>query len=87
MTTTHPKIIFLFMIEVVKYLGLGGQNILVLMVYINDEGGEEFLYITDPETHKVCKTTLDGRKVLEIDTPKEINSYVKKINLNQQKQP
>ena len=25
----------------------------------------------------MCKTTLDGRKVLEIDTPKEINSYVK----------
>jgi hypothetical protein len=42
---------------------------------ISEEGEEEFLFITDPETHKVCKTTLKGRKLFEINTPREISDY------------
>jgi peptidylamidoglycolate lyase len=42
---------------------------------IHDENGEEFLYITDTDSHKVAKTTLDGRVVLELDYPKETGQY------------
>ena len=43
---------------------------------INDEGGEEMLYITDPEAKfEVCKTTLDGKKVLTIKYPEEVGIY------------
>ena len=79
MTTTHPKNNILIYDRSGKILGSWGTEYPGAHgLTINDEGGEEFLYITDPETHKVCKTTLDGKKVLEIDTPKEIDSYVKK---------
>ena len=43
---------------------------------ISDEGGEEFLYITDAEhRHRVFKTTLDGRVLLELTYPREIIDY------------
>lgn len=43
---------------------------------INDEGGTEYLYVTDPESKfEVCKTTLDGRKLLNITFPKEAEIY------------
>lgn len=35
-----------------------------------DEGGEEFLFITDTDLHKVFKTTLKGKVLLELDYPK-----------------
>ncbi|MEM9326046.1 MAG: 6-bladed beta-propeller, partial [Bacteroidota bacterium] len=38
---------------------------------LHDEGGEEFLYITDPGSGRVVKTTLEGQIVLEIDPRKE----------------
>lgn len=42
---------------------------------IHDEGGEEFLYITDHELGEVYKTTLDGRILLTIRHPKHIGAY------------
>ena len=52
----------------INYKGAHGLTIF-------DEGGEEFLYITDPDSHKICKTTLKGKKILELSFPKEISSY------------
>jgi hypothetical protein len=42
---------------------------------IHDEGGEEFLYITDHEKGEVYKTTLEGRLLLTIKHPKFIGAY------------
>jgi len=76
MTTTHPKNNILIYDRGGKILGSWGTEYpgahgLTLI----EEGNEEFLFITDPETHKVCKTTLKGKKLLEINTPKEITQY------------
>lgn len=38
---------------------------------LSDEGGEEFLFITDPNSGRVVKTTLDGKIILEINPRKE----------------
>ena len=40
-----------------------------------DEGGEEVLFICDPETGRVVKTTLDGKIVMELPHPKTIGLY------------
>jgi len=42
---------------------------------ITGEGNEQFLFITDPETHKVFKTTLDGRVLMTFNRPREVNEY------------
>lgn len=42
---------------------------------ISDEGGEEFLYITDTERHEVIKTTLEGRVVLVLPFPQDAGKY------------
>ena len=42
---------------------------------IFDEGGEEFLYVTDPDNNKFCKTTLKGKKIFELKAPREISEY------------
>jgi sugar lactone lactonase YvrE len=43
---------------------------------LKDEGGTEYLYITDPEgKFEVCKTTLDGNKLLTITYPEEAGIY------------
>ena len=42
---------------------------------IHDEGGEEFLYITDHELGEVYKTTLDGRILMTIRHPRFIGQY------------
>ncbi len=42
---------------------------------IADEGGEQFLFITDTDINKVYKTTLDGRVLLERSAPKETEMY------------
>lgn len=44
---------------------------------ISNEGEEEFLWITDPERHKVFKTNLNGDILMTINTPKEIKEYTK----------
>ncbi len=76
MTTTHPKNNILIYDRGGKILGSWGTEYPGAHgLTLSNEGGEEFLFITDPETHKVCKTTLDGKKLLQIDTPKEIANY------------
>ncbi len=40
-----------------------------------DEGGEEVLFICDPNTGRVVKTTLDGKPIMELPNPKTINVY------------
>ncbi len=43
---------------------------------IHDEGDQEMLYVTDPEAKfEVCKTTLNGKKLLTITYPKEAEIY------------
>jgi 6-bladed beta-propeller len=42
---------------------------------LSDEGGEEVLFICDPETGRVVKTTVDGKQILELPNPKSINVY------------
>ncbi|MEO9872319.1 NHL repeat-containing protein [Ekhidna sp.] len=42
---------------------------------ISDEGGEDFLYITDTELHQVMKTTLDGQIVMKLAYPIEAEEY------------
>jgi peptidylamidoglycolate lyase len=76
MTTTHPKNNILIYDRSGKILDAWGTDFPGAhgLTY-SPEGEEEFLFITDPETHKVCKTTLDGKKLLEFTTPKEIAEY------------
>lgn len=42
---------------------------------IHGEGNEQFLLITDPDTHKVFKTTLDGRILHTFGRPMEVGGY------------
>lgn len=42
---------------------------------ITEEGGEEFLFITDSDMGKVYKTTLDGKTLMELEAPKAITNY------------
>jgi len=42
---------------------------------LSNEGGEEFLFITDYERHQVVKTDLNGKVLLTLDYPKEIKAY------------
>lgn len=78
MTTTHKKN------NILKYnqdgkiidswtIGEEGTHGLTIV----DEGGEEFLFITDYEAHKVYKTTKKGKILLEIDWPKNLEEYKK----------
>ena len=76
MTTTHPKNNILIYDRGGKILGSWGTDYPGAHgLTLCKEGNEEFLFITDPETHKVCKTTLKGKKLLEIKMPKEISDY------------
>ncbi|MFK7786663.1 MAG: 6-bladed beta-propeller, partial [Crocinitomicaceae bacterium] len=45
---------------------------------LSDEGGEEFLYITDHDLHKVFKTDLKGNVVLTLEAPLDSDSYSSK---------
>ncbi len=42
---------------------------------ITGEGDDQYLFITDPETHKVFKTTLDGRILMTFERPREVSGY------------
>ncbi len=44
---------------------------------LSEEGGEEFLYITDTVKHQVYKSTLDGEILLTIDCPMDSGVYEK----------
>ena len=72
MTTTHRKnnvLVYNKDGEVLDgwSVGFNGAHGLTL----SNEGGNEFLYITDPDLHRVCKTDLNGKLILEIFYPKE----------------
>ncbi len=41
---------------------------------LKNEGGEDFLYLTDTELHQVSKMTMDGREVLNIPDPQRRNA-------------
>lgn len=47
---------------------------------LKNEGGEDFLYITDTDRHIVVKTTLEGREVLRIDRPNQFDEGKNKVN-------
>lgn len=42
---------------------------------IMGEGKDQFLFITDPDSHKVSKTTLDGKIIMTLERPKEVSGY------------
>ncbi len=42
---------------------------------IGDEGGQQFLLITDTARHQVIKTDLKGKEIFKIDYPKETEKY------------
>jgi len=42
---------------------------------INDEGGTEYLYLTDTERRQVYKLTMDGKVMLTIEYPKDAGIY------------
>ena len=76
MTTTHVKNNILVYNRDGKILdsynlNLPGAHGLTL----SNEGGDEFLYVTDPDNNKFCKTTLKGEKIFEFEAPKEISEY------------
>ena len=76
MTTTHSKNNILIYDRSGKILDAWGTDYPGAHgLTISSEGEDEFLFITDPDSHKVCKTTLDGKKLLEFFTPKEIREY------------
>ena len=49
---------------------------------ITGEGQEQFLFITDPNTHKVFKTTLDGKILMTFNRPREVSGYTKDEEFN-----
>jgi peptidylamidoglycolate lyase len=76
LTTTHAKNNILIYDRSGKILnnwsiGYNGAHGLT----ISDEGGEEFLFITDPDNNKFCKSTLDGKIIFEKTYPIEISDY------------
>ncbi len=44
---------------------------------LSEEGGEEFLYMTDFERHQVFKADINGNVLMTLDFPKESGVYVK----------
>ena len=42
---------------------------------LNNEGGSEYLYITDPGLGKVLKCTLEGRIIMELEHPVKSGAY------------
>ena len=42
---------------------------------LHNEGGEDMLYICDPNEGKVVKTTVDGKTILTLEHPKSIGIY------------
>lgn len=42
---------------------------------LHDEGGSEYLFITDPGLGRVIKSSLDGRIVMELSSPSKLGVY------------
>jgi len=49
---------------------------------IKNEGGEDFLYITDTTKGIIEKTTLSGKKILTIESPKEFDKEGFQLNFS-----
>jgi len=76
MTTTHPKNNILIYDRSGKILNTWGTDYPGAHgLTIVEEGGEEFLFITDPKSKKVCKTTLKGELLMTFNKPIEIPEY------------
>lgn len=45
---------------------------------VQQNGKEDFLFITDTNKHQVYKTTLDGKFLLTIDAPADLPAYQKR---------
>jgi peptidylamidoglycolate lyase len=45
---------------------------------VQNNGKEDYLFITDTVKHQVNKTTIDGRIILTIDAPSDISAYKKR---------
>ena len=46
---------------------------------IHDEGGSEYLYLTDPGLGRVIKSSLDGRIIMELSSPIKLGVYDDKM--------
>ena len=76
MTTTHKKNNILIYDRSGKVLEAWGTEFPGAHgLTISEEGNEEFLYITDPKTNKVCKTDLKGNILITYNAPPEIPDY------------
>ena len=76
MTTTHPKNNILIYDRSGKILNTWGTDYPGAHgLTIVEEGGEEFLFITDPKSRKVCKTNLKGELLMTFNKPIEIPEY------------
>lgn len=78
MLTNHPKNNLIIYDKSGKVLdtwtlNLPGAHGLTLA----QEGGEEYLFITDTDLGKVYKTTLEGKVLLELGHPEAISDYTK----------
>ncbi|WP_339706411.1 6-bladed beta-propeller [uncultured Kriegella sp.] len=74
--TDHPKNNILMYSTAGKLLNswtlnLPGAHGLTL----HDEGGSEYLYITDPGLGRVIKSSLDGRIIMELSSPSKLGAY------------
>ena len=78
MTTTHPKNNILTYDRSGKILDPWGTTFPGAHgLTIVEEGTEEFLFITDPKSNKVCKTTLKGEILTTFAIPREVEAYKK----------
>ncbi len=59
-------------------LDLPGAHGLTLI----DEGGDEFLFITDHARHQIFKTTLEGKIIMTLDYPSDSGAYESPDNYN-----
>lgn len=76
MTTTHPKNNILIYDRSGKILEAWGTEFPGAHGLTRvDEGSEEFLFITDPKTNKVCKTDLKGKIMMTFNAPQEVQDY------------
>jgi len=76
LTTTHPKNNVLIYDRSGKILDSWDLNCPGAhgLTAVN-QGGEEFFFITDPDSNKLCKTNSKGEKLLELSYPKEVKAY------------
>ena len=86
MTTTHPKNNILVYDRSGKILDAWGTDYPGAHgLTLSTEGEEEFLFITDPDTHKVCKTTQMEKNYFNFLHLKKLKITKKTLNLSRLK--